>query len=88
MAYRVGSHGFLDQLCRALGIDPRAQAVRRIVLDVPVDGPVVAYVQQFVADIQAALVVNELAALPETDRPVVVEARKIVLDDAGNIKVM
>jgi hypothetical protein len=62
MAYVESGHVFLDRLAGLLGL--AGQPIRRIVLDVPIDGPVVAYVERYVQRAEGDGLLAALAVEP------------------------
>jgi len=73
----------LDKVCEALGIDVSTNPVRRVVVDIAVDGVGMVYVQRFLQDDQVTPFCDALQA----DKPEVVEVRDIAVDDLGNVSV-
>lgn len=74
--------GFLEQACQALGIDPDARPVYKIVIEIAVDDAVKVHIQEFLdrsaGDALAKLLAKRRETEPTemtfTDQPITVDA--------------
>ncbi len=76
---------FMERVCRALGIDPVAQPVCKIVIEISVEDVVRIHVQQ-VLDHNQAEDLAELLSEAKDNLEVITTARPVIVDALGNVR--
>jgi hypothetical protein len=87
MSFQGGGCFYLDRLCRAIGIDPKATPVKRIVIDANVNNAVMVYVQMYLDEQPGREAVPDvLADAVRSEAVTIQQVKRIDVDDTGNVQ--